>query len=1111
MKKQASQKKNKSGSSGKGRSLSSRFLIFTLIFALLANTYMIRKVFFTSKAACCKSESSAGQGENAGWVPSGTGKEAGSESEEGKIIRAANVSERWGLTDPVTGKEVCQQAVRDLGPEIGIDVVRYDYTCIRLDHHHLMDSYTLQQCYRGIPVLGHVLTVAVEKDGRIRSIIGREARLPDSIDALIDSAMSEKEAEAIWLKDLARTGDQALAEDEALRKSEGLRIVCNGKNDPGLVYCFRKKQKETKESVGYQIDAISGKIRSFDSIYDSAMTHVTLQGQSGEKKLAVDQIASSRILIRDQNRHIGIYAVGRDKEEIAVNPSRKSDAADPLKQAGVDALYNMQRAWQYFARVHGRKGLADGDGQLKIYLETDSGERDDQAFFVTNPDGGYYILIGDRKAYDRRTSAWLDLMGHEYSHGIIRQAWKKEFGMNYPLENDVLTEGLADLFGELVEDSYDGKGKDSYYDNSCDWVSAGFSSDPRDAKKALESKPSSYSDMASLKDPHDGSYLVTHPAWLLTQGVEGKEEGKWNNLRLSQLYYDALWSVNGLSDLADFRFALENSARALCESGRIEPAQMEAVAKALDQVAIPKEAEDSPLIQNQEEEKRSASPDICLTLEGTGPDKGDAGKRALLSYAGSLIENQPKARIHVLDLNSDRRWNQQNGDYSLAAVNRAILGLEGVKKDSGSDLEGLLSSASDCLSSGENKKEKNQGSQLVILWKGKGHESVSDKAISMARSLKDRGTEILCLDLTEEGGADKSGLAEIASKASYYPASAPDAPTLILSWLLYRQAHPGSICRMTVKGPETMTVYEKGKEVFSYGPTSTDVEASPIGLVWKSGQGSEAGESLVLEYWRGSGLEVRLEGGEKLGDLTFLYQNSRGDFSEKKEFEDISLEEKTVLYTGLDQGKAGSLEIDEDGDGLFDRMEKAGRNKKAGTMGHPVTGPVAILALCMLALLLLVSLGPVLIKRILSRRKEKTGGPVCLHCGMKNRRGARACRQCGKLLPAPLEGHESKFSRDREKAGFKPARLIFAAILLLLTLAHVIFCRQPGVMTYLDFAEGRPAAGSYVCEQGLEGKDTQKKICRHLLSRFVGRLEKDDQADPALVENMKEALNQLEK
>ncbi len=1117
MKKQAIQKNKKTGGSGKGRSLSSRMLLFVLIFALLANAYMVKKLFFTSKAAYYKAESPSGEEDNAAWASLGIGKGSDEDSEEEKIIRAADVSRRWGLTDPVNSEEACRQAVRDLGPEIGLDVIRYDYPCVSLDQHHLMDTYTLQQCYRGIPVLGHVLTVAVEKDGRIRSIIGREAQLPDSLDSMIDSALSEKEAKALCLKELDRNVGRTVNEDAALKESKGLHILYNGEKDPCLVYRFTEDRKGQGASVLYQVDAVSGRIRSFGSVYDSAMTHVTLQGQKGEKKLAVDQIGPTRVLLRDTKRQIGIYALGRDGEAVAVNPAGKSDSVDPLKQSGVDALYNMQRAWQYFARVHGRKGLADGDGQIKVYLETGSGERDDQAFFVSNPDGGHYILIGDRKKYDMRTSAWLDLMGHEYSHGMINQAWKKEIGLAGPLENDVLAEGLADLFGELVEDSYDGKGKETYYDNSCDWISAGFSSDPRDAKKPNKGHISSYDDLASAKDPFDGTYLVTHPAWLLTQGVDGKEEGKWNNLRLSQLYYDALWSVNGLSDLADFRFALENSARALCASGRIDPAQEQALSAALDQVGIAKEAEDGRETQDRGAEEEAGGRDICLAYEGPGPagkEAANACKKALLSYVGNLLEDQPGARIHILGLTSDGKWTQQNADYSRTSVNRAILDLGSGEEGRPADLGGLLSAASECLTSGAegaNKKEEEEGSQLIILWGEADRESSSDKAVSTAQSLKEKGTEIVCLDLADGVGKDQGGLDRIASEASFYAASDPDSPALLLSWILYRQAHPGKICRMTVRGFRTMKIYDKGKEVLAYGSDSPDTMALPWGLAWKEGEGSEKGETLVFECLAGTGLEAGLTGRDKSGDLILFYQDCHGNFSDKREFNQIGLGKKTVIYTRLDPGKASVLEIDENGDGLFDRSKEAGRNGKGKEAGHPVTGPVTFLALSMLALFLLVSFVPTLLRKILAKRKEKTGGPVCLHCGMKNRRGTRACRQCGKLLPAPVEGHESKFSRDREKAGFRPARIVIAGILLLLTLAHAVFCRQPGAEAYMDYAGGHPASGSYVCEQGLKEKDFQKKICTFLLGRFTGRLEKDDKVDPALAGNVKEAMNQLEK
>ena len=1225
--------------------MSARLLALTILFALAANAYMTHALLFSDKAAYATAESPARSGSGEIMLQDslqrgeGTSETLGA-GNSGRVM-ASSVSDRYDISYPVDSEEAAEQAVRDAGSDLGLDLTRYNYRCISHDHHHLMDTYVLNQTYKEVPLLGYVLTMTVEAEGKIRTIIGREARVPDSVDSMLSSVIGEEKAKKIWNRHLER--EYGKAGREAKKTIRGLHILCQEGEEARLVYIFRADRKESMQSAIFHVDALSGDVESFGNMTEAAMAHLTVRGQTGEKDLALDLIRPDQALVRDTNRHIGVYAYGKEGEAISINPTRKADGLDPVKQSAVDALYNIQRAWQYFARTQGRKGFNGDDTLLKIYVGLPEGNLNDNGVLVRNPAGQQYILIGHQKKNPCQVSAWLDLMGHEYTHGMINEAWDREFGLTYPLENDVLSEGLADVFGELIEDSYDGTGKASYYDNSCDWISMKYTSAPRSAKEARNDQVTAYRDMESLEDAHDGAYLISHCAWLMTRGIDGTEEKKVNNLRLGQLFYNAFWSVNSMSTLEDFRFALENTAAFLCRTGRISSAQLDCVIDALDQTGIPgcadyclaSESDLTVLDQDHAPIKESlvtisdlAHPDkdlvskeaftgkihiktqpgfyyltltdseenrICsLTLrvneaglsgnekDGENGEDGDyqksvtistpymAGKtggdivvipglsgmvtdgeqKALLSYVDSLLGQIPSSRIHIIGAGGEESpasgaeagWQPQNDLFTRTAVDRAILSLTnetGMDPDAGlglkaPDLEGALACAKEILSSGP---EKGGPKDLVLISNEKDPAEMGNltQEEELSQSLKKEGIDIICIDARaeERDGSDQKtdSFRDIASSASFYPASTDKNLNKVLRHLSLRQTHPGLMSRLEIAGRAGIGICQDGEEVLSWhpsGPESSSSDSSPVkegteknrdgekygmsltslGLVWRE---KDQKDRLIFELYpgSGSGYELSLQGvGKESVDLLLSYQDKDGNYADSRRFEGIATTDKSLVFASLEPEKESFILIDRDGNGRIDRMEKAGRKGTGKVTSGRIAETVGKIFLLFLALSILALLLPALAGKLITAKRERKGGPVCIQCGMRNKRGARACRRCGKLLPAPQEGHESKFSRGQEKKINLLPRILVVLLLLILTFAHVRIGSGPAASAYTEFVSNHQTAGTYFY-QGLGQGNLNKTSCDFLLNRYIRRLDQDKKIDKEKVKILKKNYKRI--
>ncbi|BDU72131.1 M4 family metallopeptidase [Mesoterricola silvestris] len=108
--------------------------------------------------------------------------------------------------------------------------------------------------------------------------------------------------------------------------------------------------------------------------------------------------------------------------------------------AAVDAAYGLQAAWDYFAKVVGRKGLDDKG--TAVTMRVHFGKDYDNAFWA---DACQCVSIGDGHYF--KALASLDIIGHELAHGYCRATADLE----YYGESGGLNEANSDINGTLIE------------------------------------------------------------------------------------------------------------------------------------------------------------------------------------------------------------------------------------------------------------------------------------------------------------------------------------------------------------------------------------------------------------------------------------------------------------------------------------------------------------------------------------------------------------------------------------------------------------------------------------------------------------------------------------
>ncbi|MFJ8081004.1 M4 family metallopeptidase [Streptomyces sp. NPDC096205] len=110
--------------------------------------------------------------------------------------------------------------------------------------------------------------------------------------------------------------------------------------------------------------------------------------------------------------------------------------------AAVDAQYGTAMTWDYYAKVHGRKGIA-GDGKGS-YNRVHYGSAYNNAFW---DDSCFCMTYGDGDGKQFGPLVSLDVAGHEMSHGVT----SKTAALTYSGESGGLNEATSDIFGTLVE------------------------------------------------------------------------------------------------------------------------------------------------------------------------------------------------------------------------------------------------------------------------------------------------------------------------------------------------------------------------------------------------------------------------------------------------------------------------------------------------------------------------------------------------------------------------------------------------------------------------------------------------------------------------------------
>ena len=344
--------------------------------------------------------------------------------------------------------------------------------------------------------------------------------------------------------------------------------------------------------------------------------------------------------------------------------------------------------------------------------------------------------------------------------------------------------------------------------------------------------------------------------------------------------------------------------------------------------------------------------DIALVLDASGSMDGnpmDETKKASEKFVDTILGEQ--ANIGVISYNSEANV------MSQLASNKTYLEnlVKGLRSSGGTNIENGLIEAHDMLKDGNGEKKI-----IVLMSDGEPNEGKQgDELIAYADELKKEGILIYTLGFFENLESDKSQaqslMEKIASDGCHYEVASADDLVFFFNdmadqingqkYIYVRIACPVEVSvkhnGQTLNSKEgkfngrtdfgTLTIEENtdNQQQEETSNEQTDSQSDSIfGLddssIDHTNNQSEDNKVKVLRLKEGEDYDVKIEGtGSGKMNYTIGFMDEKGNYNDLRKFENISITRKTKIDTVAKRADESILNIDEDGDGKYEKVLSA--------------------------------------------------------------------------------------------------------------------------------------------------------------------------------------------
>lgn len=316
--------------------------------------------------------------------------------------------------------------------------------------------FRMDQVYEGIPVYGKQLIVHIAEDG-VYALNGRYVASPKKV--INQQNITAEEAMVIIEKDLGKKRHTL---------SEKLKKYVNDYDPPTLI--FYSNPVEQSFQLAWQVEFHAKNMKHWSFIIDAKdgsilqKVHSSCGFTGPTTAVAQDLHGTNQVINTWDNDDIFVLIdasrpmfnsntfngrIGTLDAKFAFEEAESynfiTSTNNTWTDAGaVSAHFNAGISYEYFRQTFNRNSI-DGLGGNVFSVVNYAEEGDaDNAFY----NGKFLIYAKGKNAFQPVSLAKsLDVVAHEFSHGVVRNS----AGLEYKFQSGALNESFADVFGVMVD------------------------------------------------------------------------------------------------------------------------------------------------------------------------------------------------------------------------------------------------------------------------------------------------------------------------------------------------------------------------------------------------------------------------------------------------------------------------------------------------------------------------------------------------------------------------------------------------------------------------------------------------------------------------------------
>jgi len=313
--------------------------------------------------------------------------------------------------------------------------------------HLAMTHVRLQQVVHGVPVAGAELAAHYDEKGRLTSIDANYIAGIQDLD--LEPKISAKVAREVVLADILTTTKNV--DESKLTSGDGKLVVLARSGRPAALafeYTVRAVYGDEPAIWVTKVDAKTGEILDrYNNLQTIEATGAGVLGDS--KKFQVAQ-SGAQFAMTDTSRGVTIRTFDAGGQQIGPDQGATPVTSSTLtswdtgtgRGAAVDAHTYAGVVFDYYKKVHARSAI-DGAGGAMLST-AHFGQAYDNAFW-----DGTGMSYGDGGSFFKPLSAGLDVVAHEFTHGVTEAT----SALVYQGQSGALNESVSDIFGVFIEHS----------------------------------------------------------------------------------------------------------------------------------------------------------------------------------------------------------------------------------------------------------------------------------------------------------------------------------------------------------------------------------------------------------------------------------------------------------------------------------------------------------------------------------------------------------------------------------------------------------------------------------------------------------------------------------